>query len=338
VEQLTVVEPGKLELLDVPEPALEAPDEAIVRPVTVATCDLDSRMISGEAPFPAPIALGHECVAEVVEVGDGVGSFARGDRVSVPFQISCGSCSKCLAGLTANCERVPMMSMYGFGAAGGSWGGALSDLLRVPFADHMLVSLPAGLDPAAVASVSDNVSDAWRAVGPYLEDGKGSVLVVGGEAESIGLYAAGLAVALGGEQVDYLDRDDDQLERAARLGATPIEGGFEERRGPYEITVDASGDPAGLAHALRATAPDGVCTSVAIYFEPGTTLPLLEMYTRCVTFHTGRCHARPAMPKVLELVSNGSFSPEIVTSAVIPWPDAAEGLLAVRGKRVVVRD
>ena len=140
-----------------------------MRPIAVATCDLDGAMIAGETPFPAPIALGHEGVAEVVEVGDGVRSISPGTLVSVPFQVSCGECEACRRGRTGNCRSVKGTAMYGFGAVGGDWGGFLSDLVRVPWADHMLVPLPQGLDPAAVASASDNIPDAWRTVGPPLE-------------------------------------------------------------------------------------------------------------------------------------------------------------------------
>ena len=101
-------------------------------------------MVAGETPFPAPIALGHECVAEVVEVGDGVRGARPGALVSVPFQVSCGECVACRRGHTANCRTVPPFSMYGFGQAGSNWGGFLSDVVRVPYADHMLVPLPAG--------------------------------------------------------------------------------------------------------------------------------------------------------------------------------------------------
>lgn len=337
MQQLTLLEPGKLEWVDAPGPALEGDGEALVRPLAVATCDLDAGIIAGATPFPLPIALGHECVGEVVETG-GATAFEPGDRVVVPFQISCGDCEACNAGHTGNCRSVPLMSMYGFGAAGGNWGGALSDLVRVPFAESMLVRLPEGVEPAAAASVADNVSDAWRTVGPFVPaQPDASVLVVGGGAVSIGLYSAGIAAALGAASVDYLDSDPDRLERAARLGANAIEGDYSKRRGPYPITVDASGDKDGLAHALRSTEPDGVCTSVGVYFEPETPVPLLEMYTKGVTFHTGRCHARPNMPRVLDLIAAGRFSPEVVTSSVVGWDDAPGALPENQGKLVVER-
>ena len=93
--------------------------------------------------------------------------------------------------------------------------------------------------------------------------------------------------------------------------------------GPYAITVDASADPDGLALALRSTAPDGICTSTAIYFGEQPTLPLLEMYTKGITFKTGRANARTAMPHVLELAASGALRPELVTTRVVAWSDAA---------------
>src|SRR5882724_5176574 len=144
MRQLTLTEDKQLEWWDVPAPRLQDPRDAIVRPLAVSACDLDTPMARGLAPLPGPIALGHEFVAEVVEADGGVNV---GDIVSVPFQISCGTCARCRAGLTSDCESVPGTAMFGFGPLGGDWGGALSDLVRVPYADHMLVPLPEGIDP-----------------------------------------------------------------------------------------------------------------------------------------------------------------------------------------------
>jgi alcohol dehydrogenase len=166
-------------------------------------------MIFGETPFQFPMHLGHECVAEVVEGPD---RFAPGDRVVVPFQISCGTCERCRRGLTGNCESVPPLSMYGFGALGGEWGGMLSDLALVPYAEAMLVPLPEGVDPAVVPSAADNITDGWRAVAPPLAELPGAdVLVAGGAARSVSLYAVDAALALGAASVTYVDTDPCQL-------------------------------------------------------------------------------------------------------------------------------
>jgi alcohol dehydrogenase len=229
------------------------------------------------------------------------------------------------------------MSTYGFGPAVERWGGFLSDLVCVPYAAHMLVPLPAGVQPTAVASASDNLSDAWRAVGPMLQQEPGAeVLVVGGaSAGSIGLYAAGLAVALGSDWVLYVDPDEGRRATAARLGAQTL-AERPRRLGPFPITVDAAGEADALALALRSTAPDGTCTSTAIYFGEQPQLPLLEMYTKGVTFRTGRANAREAMPHVLALAASGSLAPERVTTRVIPWEDAAPALLEPGWTKLVI--
>lgn len=335
--QLTYTAPKELEWREAAEPGMSSDSAALVRPRAVATCDLDALIIEGTSPFPAPFPIGHECVAEVLEVGDAVTTVEPGELVSVPFQISCGVCGPCRRGRTSNCAGVPFMSSYGFGPAVERWGGFLSDVVCVPYAEHMLVPIPAGVEPAAVASASDNISDAWRAVGPALAERPGTpVLVVGGAGPgSIGLYAAGLAVALGSESVLYVDVDESRRTTAAKLGAQTL-AEVPKRVGSYEITVDASADPDGLALALRSTAPDGICTSTAIYFGEQPKLPLLEMYTKGITFKTGRVDARTAMPHVLELSASGALRPELVTSSVVGWADAADALLEGGWTKLVI--
>jgi threonine dehydrogenase-like Zn-dependent dehydrogenase len=341
MQQLNYVGPNELAWREVPHPALPSSKAALVRPLAVATCDLDSLIIAGQSPFPAPFPLGHECVAEVLEVGDDVRGIRPGRRVSVPFQISCGECAPCRRGRTANCATVTTMSTYGFGPAVEQWGGFLSDSVVVPFADHMLVPLPDGLSAQDVASASDNLSDAWRAVGPALAGEPGApVLIVGGAGPgSIGLYAVAVAVALEAGSVSYADKDERRLATAKRLGAETIAAPWPRRLGPYPVTVDANGSQEGLELALLSTAPDGLCTSTAIYFGEQPRLPLLQMYTRVVTFATGRVHARPAIPEVLELAARGALRPELVTTRVVAWADAAEALVERDWtKLVIVRD
>ena len=100
MRELTFIELGRLEWRDTAEPELESAEEAIVRPIVASNCDLDTAIVRGEAPLPGPFAIGHEFIAEVIEVGDDVSSFAKGQKVIVPWKISCGECSKCRAGLT----------------------------------------------------------------------------------------------------------------------------------------------------------------------------------------------------------------------------------------------
>jgi alcohol dehydrogenase len=320
---------------DAPDPERRHEREAIVRPLAVATCDLDQPMIFGQTPFQFPVHLGHECVAEVVEAPDG---FARGDRVVVPFQISCGTCERCRRGLTGNCTKVPPLSMYGFGALGGEWGGMLSDLALVPFADAMLVPLPENLEPEVVASAADNIADGWRTVAPALaEFPAADVLIVSGEAgRSIPLYATDAALALGAASVTYVDTDPDRLAVAEQLGARVVEGGPDRSLGAFPVTVDGTGTPQGLVATLRLTDWGGRCTSVA-QLAPEASLPLLELYTRGVDLHIGRAMARPVIPAILDLVAAGRLRPQLVTSAIVPWDDAPDALLESATKLVFSR-
>jgi threonine dehydrogenase-like Zn-dependent dehydrogenase len=337
MRELNFVETGKLEWRDAAAPSLEGDGQALVRPLAVATCDLDTGVIAGRFPIPGPFAFGHECVAEVVDVGDAVTSVRPGDLVSVAFQISCGECAACRAGNSGSCTETPRLAMYGL-PLGGDWGGFLSDLVRVPYADAMLVALPEGVAPATAASVSDNIVDAWRTVGPQLAANPGAPVLVCGGAGSIDLYAIQIARALGAERVDYAGgRNDAARTLAHELGAEVVGDEFPDRLGAYPIVVDASAKEDGLACALRSTAPDGVCTSIGIYTTPTTPVPLLEMYTKNITFVTGRVHAREAMPEALALIADGRLDPEPVTGRHIAWDDAADALAEYREKLVIER-
>jgi threonine dehydrogenase-like Zn-dependent dehydrogenase len=342
MRQLTYQEAGRYAWRDVPEPEITAPGQALVRPLVVACCDLDVAVAQGAAPLPPGYAVGHEGLAEVVAVGDGVSSIRTGDRVVVPFQINCGDCRRCRRGATGSCESLPLMAMYGLGPlAGLDGGGFMSDLVLVPFADAMLIRVPDTVEPAAVASLSDNIPDGWRAVGPYaaelaaLDPADRRVLVVG--RLSIGLYAAAMAVALGAH-VDYVDTDPQRLEAAEKLGASAHDRVKPDKSwDPYPVTAHTAADPSLLAATLRATWPDGVCTDTGIYYQPAVELPLLPMYTRGVRFVTGRVNARAAIPRVLEVLSGGSDLSAAV-GRVVPWDDAPSVWPTMTGKTVFTRE
>jgi threonine dehydrogenase-like Zn-dependent dehydrogenase len=338
MRRLLFIEAERLEWDEAHDPELQGPGEAIVRPIAASNCDLDTAIVRGDVPFAGPFPIGHEFVAEVLEAGEDVRSFARGDVVIVPWKIACGTCASCRRGVTAGCTAVPPLAMFGL-PIGGEWGNGLADKVRVPFAEQMLVALPQSVAPVVLASASDNLPDAWRCVAPYVSDEPDAdVLILGGGTRSTGLYAAGITKALGVEQVDYLDRDPIRLDIAASYGANPIEVRVPpERLGPYQVVVDASATPQGLRCALRSTAVGGHCTSTGIYFEE-QALPLFEMYRSCVTYHAGPCQARPLLPAVLELIADGRFDPQPVTNEIVAWEDAPVAYAQLTTKTVIVRD
>jgi alcohol dehydrogenase len=332
-----VVGPGRrLSWRAVAAPPPPPPLGATVRPLAIATCDMDRPIGLGRTPFPLPLQFGHECVAEILTVGADVRDFVAGQKVVVPFQISCGRCHACSGGRTGNCTGVPPISMYGFGLAGGHWGGVIADEVAVPFADAMLVGLPDSIEPEAAASVGDNVSDAYRHVGPYLpeliESGRGGeVLIIGSVKRrhpftaSVSLYAGLIAKALGAGSVTLADARPDVRRQASELDLTATDPS--ELRGPptAPLVVDASAHPRGLRLALQRTAPDGVCSSVGS-LHANARLPFSTMYGRNVTLHVKRAHARPLIPQVLELMAAGSLRPELVTTLTAPIDQATEAL------------
>jgi alcohol dehydrogenase len=315
---------------EVPAPPPPGPLGAVVHPIASSTCDMDCPVLLGATQIPLPLHPGHECVAEVLSVGDQVTAVAPGDRVIVPFQINCGACPACLAGHTGSCIGVPPLSMYGFGFAGGHWGGAFSDELAVPYADAMLVALPDDIDPAAAASVADNVCDAYRHIGPHLpavlaSDPDASVLIVGAVGKrslftpSCPLYTGLIARAMGARNVYFADTRKSVRAHAERMGMQAIHPRQLRRMAPFPLVADVSVD--GLGSALQSTGPDGICSSSG-GLHRHARIPFLHMYICNATLHVGRTHVRVLIPSVIELMSAGGLRPETVTTNVSALDDA----------------
>jgi NADPH:quinone reductase-like Zn-dependent oxidoreductase len=130
--------------------------------------------------------------------------------------------------------------------------------------------------------MSDNIADGWRGVaGPLTERPGGTVLVLGGLAQSVGIYAAGAAVALGASRVLYLDDNADRCERAVAMGATAEPLALKEGRAPkeqFDVVVEAAGDAGALAFGVNSCAPNGVLTSVAIHLDQTSPIPANSLF------------------------------------------------------------
>ena len=329
---------------EVETPQLMEPRDALVRPIAVARCDLDPAIALGLYPMPAPFVMGHEMVGEVVAVGEAISNVRVGDKVIVPFQLSCMTCAPCLRGHTNACVNVPSGTAFGLGPHGGiDLGGALAELVRVPWADVMLIPLPMGMDPVAAAGIPDNVSDGYRCVAAPLAERPGApVLVVGGLAPSVGLYAVLAALALGSERVVYVDDDAARLELALAAGAEVVDAKDQwdslklaER---FPIVVDANVLDPGRNFALQSVEPCGVCTSVSGGASSRSNLPLQSMYLKGVRYEIGRVHACATARPVLNLVSSGALDPARIINKVVPFSEAVEGMILPVTKVVFVND
>jgi threonine dehydrogenase-like Zn-dependent dehydrogenase len=340
VQQLVFVEPGRIEWQDAPDPE-PGLGQAVVRPLAVSRCDLDIAM-AAFGIFPGPFPVGHEIAAEVIAVGAGVKRVTTGQRVAVPFQVSCGTCAPCGQRHYAACEphQARAGAAFGFGESGGGHGGGVADLLLGPDADHMLVPAPASISDVALATTTDNLIDAYRTVVDGLGERPGAeVLVVGGDAPSISLYAILCAQALGAGRIRYADSDSQRLAVASDLGAEvlDLDGEFPRRLDRAPIVVAGSLQVEGLHCAIRSTEAYGRITPVTIHFGSGTPLPLLEMYTRGITFHTSRADSRRYLPEILDLVASGRIDPLAVPTTVVEWDRAAGRWLEPALKMVVAR-
>jgi threonine dehydrogenase-like Zn-dependent dehydrogenase len=317
MRQLTCTGPGTVEWLDVPEPDLVAETDALVRPVTVARCDIDRTLIAAGSTRAPCFALGHEAVVEVLSVGPAVTRVSPRSLALPSFWISCGSCARCAAGKPASCTTYPLLSSYGMEPLSGfEYGGMLSDVVRVPDADYMLTPLPDGVDPVTVASLADNVVDGYRLVAPHLaRRPQSDVLLASHGSPSIGLYAA----------------------LADRIGATARRVDFSTRpTETWPIVADCGVDQVGFHWAVRATEPDGVVHSMGSV-EPAASINLLRLFTLGIEFHIGRAHSAALLPEVARLVADGVLHPELVTTDVVDWEDALARYLEPSVKLIVQR-
>ena len=322
------IEPGKLDWEDVPDPTLHQAGEAIVRPLVMGRCDLDTLYIAGFVPLASGEPIGHEIIGEIIDLGDEAGlNFHIGQKVIVPAQVSCGSCRMCLAGETGRCEQVPLGASYGMGRDGG-FGGAVADFVHVPFAKGMLVPLPDKVELPPLMGLADMATDAWRAVGPQLERRPGgTVLVMGGATPVIGIYAAALAVNLGADRVVYVDPDNSRCLVAADYGADTALLLDDVEHPTFDIVVDASGDTSRLQKAIHACGPAGQLTSIVPPITGPLELPTQEMYFKGIDWHIGRPNCRHGHEPALKAWSCQGFKPDKVGPKVYSFEDAVEAWL-----------
>lgn len=359
MQQLQFVARGKLEWSEVSRARIDGENQVLVRPLAVARCDLDLPVFRGESLFRAPFPVGHEFVGEIVARSEDLEAqnrFAPGERVIVPFQVSCGSCPQCGAGLSRNCETTGSLNI-GLGRPARDFGGALQERIRIPYASHMLVELPDGTDPVGVASISDNIVEAWKMIGRHLERrdyawasrperpaNEKRVLILGGLAASIGLYCVGLANSLGAAEIVYADHVRERLEHAQSLGATRLielktaadaTPAFPKSFGRFAIAADASGRETGFHAALRSLEGDGVCTIASIFWSNKVSLPFLDLYNNGGRLEIERVRSREWIPEILRVIQERGFAPGAVVTRTADWKDAAEAMLEPTTKLVV---
>jgi threonine dehydrogenase-like Zn-dependent dehydrogenase len=207
----------------VADPTIQDPDDAIIRVTSSGLCGSDLHLYEVLAPFMTPgDILGHEPMGIVEAVGSNVSDLAVGDRVVVPFNISCGHCFMCAQGLQSQCETTQVRdqgcgaALFGYTKLYGQVPGGQAELLRVPFADYGPIKVPHGPADDRFVFLSDVLPTAWQCV-QYAAVPKGGSLVVLGLGP-IGDMSCRVARQLGVENIIGIDLLDERLERVRAHG------------------------------------------------------------------------------------------------------------------------
>ncbi|MFI5998104.1 zinc-dependent alcohol dehydrogenase [Streptomyces sp. NPDC051362] len=207
----------------VPDPRLEQPDDVIVRITSTGICGSDLHLYEVLGPFLDPgDILGHEAMGIVEEVGPDVRAVAPGDRVVIPFNVSCGTCFMCSQGLHSQCETTQVhaygsgASLFGYTKLYGQVPGGQAEYLRVPFGNHLPIKVPEGPSDDRFVYLSDVLPTAWQAVEYAAIPPGGSLTVLG--LGPIGDMAARIAQHRGAGLVIGVDLVNERLDRASAHG------------------------------------------------------------------------------------------------------------------------
>ncbi|WP_354698060.1 putative zinc-binding alcohol dehydrogenase [Paraconexibacter sp. AEG42_29] len=268
---------------EVPDPTIQEPTDAIIKVTSSGLCGSDLHLYEVMGPFmDAGDILGHEPMGIVEAVGSAVPNLAVGDRVVVPFNISCGHCFMCDQDLQTQCETTQNRdqgtgaSLFGYTKLYGQVAGGQAEYLRIPHADYGPVKVPEGPADDRFLFLSDVLPTAWQGVHYAQIPAGGSLVVIG--LGPIGEMACRIAQHQGCGQVIGLDLVPARLARAAAHGVHTIDvtavddvaeavreltGG----RGPDSVIeavgMEAHGSPGGkIAHTLAGLLPDAVTRKV----------------------------------------------------------------------------
>jgi threonine dehydrogenase-like Zn-dependent dehydrogenase len=267
----------------VPDPVIQEPTDVIIEVTSSGICGSDLHLIEVMAPFmTVGDVMGHEPMGIVREVGSDVTATKVGDRVVVPFNISCGTCWMCSQGLHSQCETTQNReqgygaSLFGYTKLYGQVPGGQAEYLRVPFGNTLPITVPEGPADDRFVYLSDVLPTAWQAVQYAGIPRGGSVLVLG--LGPIGDMATRIALHLGAGKVFGADTVAERIERARGRGVDVIPSTTREDvvsavrdatdgRGPDAVIdavgMEAHGSPlASFAQKATAVVPDSIMERV----------------------------------------------------------------------------
>ncbi|TFV58046.1 dehydrogenase [Mycobacterium sp. PS03-16] len=322
--------PASVTVGERPDPVLPGPDGAVVAVTASAICGSDLHFYDGDYPILEPVALGHEAVGTVVELGPDVRSVRLGDRVMVSSVAGCGHCAGCATRDPIRCFSGPRI--FGTGALGG----AQSELLAVPAADFQLLSLPEDIDDHQALLLTDNLPTGWAAAQRADLPPGGTVVVIG--LGAVGLCAVRSALTLGAATVLAVDPVPDRRARAAAMGATvaapsATAAAMEHTSGlGADAAIDAVGSDTTMSDALTAVRAGGTVSVVGVHDLQPFPFPATMALVRSITLRMTTAPIQQTWPQLIPLLRSGRLSVEGIFTTDLPMERAPEAYAAVAAR------
>lgn len=326
--------PGDIRVENRDEPTILEPTDAIIRLVATCVCGSDLWPYRGAEPADH-LAMGHEYVGIVEEIGDQVKTLTVGDFVVGSFVISDNTCEICQAGYQSRCVHAEFVH----GTIG-----TQAERARIPLADGTLVATPgqpdADLIPSLLAA-SDVLGTGWFAA-VAAEAGPGKTVAVVGDG-AVGLLAVLAARQLGAERIIAMSRHESRQALAREFGATDIveQRGEEGVARIKELTgglgahsvIEAVGTQESMMQAIRATRPGGHVGYVGVSHD--VQLPGDELFFSGVHLHGGPAPVRQYLPELIDLIWRRKINPGKVFDLTLPLDRAADGYRAMDQRRAI---
>ncbi|MBW8806063.1 MAG: zinc-dependent alcohol dehydrogenase family protein [Catenulisporales bacterium] len=324
--------PGDIRFEEVPDAVITAPTDAVIRTVVACVCGSDLWSYRGINDVSEPMAMGHEYVGVVEEVGSEVRTLRPGQYVVGSFFASDNTCPICQAGYQTACaQRTGVRGCQG-------------EYFTVPLADGTLVALPEEPDEKTLPSLlalSDVMGTGWYAAAAARVRPGSTVAVVGDGA--VGLSAVLAAKEMGAERVIAMSRHAARQQLAAEFGATDIvaERGAEGVERIKELTgglgadavLECVGTDESMQQALKSVRPGGDIGFVGV--PHGVELSPTELFFSMVAMRGGPAPVRSYLPDLIERVLSGRIEPGRVFDLTLPLADVAEAYRAMDERRAI---
>ncbi|WIE81671.1 zinc-dependent alcohol dehydrogenase [Curtobacterium sp. MCPF17_021] len=353
--------PYRVRVEEKPDPRIEHPNDAVIRVERAAICGSDLHLYHGMMPDTrVGHTFGHEFIGVVEQIGSSVETLSVGDRVMVPFHISCGTCWFCARGLFTNCHNVnpnatAVGGIFGYSHTTGGYDGGQAERVRVPFADVGPQVIPDWLDDDDALMMTDALGTGY--FGAQLASiREGDTVVVLG-AGPVGLYAAKSAWLMGAGRVIVIDQFEYRLEKARTfaqaetinfaevddvvlemkkqtdfLGAdSVIDAVGAEADGNFTQQVTATkfklqgGSPVALNWAIDGVRKGGTVSAMGAYGPIPNLVKFGDAMNKGVTIHMNQAPVKRQWPRLLEHIQAGHLKPSDIITHRIPLEHIAEG-------------